>query len=1115
VKGILNTRVYIAVGLASLAATLLLASAALGLFPDRDGAIREGRISVGEALAAGSIAVITQGDRAALYDFLQFAMERNPEIKSAAVRSTDESLLASVGDHDSQWVEMARESVSNTQLRVPIMDSSQRWGQLELRYSPIRPTGLTGLWSNPLLKIIAFVVLAGMVIFYLYLGRVLQHLDPSRAVPGRVRAALDTLTEGLLVIDRKRNIVLANEAFASFVGRTPESLVGTQASNLSWLADDGAALPDAEVPWDRALATGKLQSNEMVRLADAFGKTHTFIVNCAPVLGAGGKAGGALVSLDDVTQLEENKIELGKAKEKAEAANRAKSDFLANMSHDIRTPMNAILGFTDLLRRGYGKNQTDAGKYLETIYSSGKHLLDLINDILDLSKVEAGALEVEKIACAPHLLIREVVTVLGVKAREKSITLEFNAEGQVPASIHSDPTYLRRIITNLAGNAIKFTERGGVKLTLRLVESQGRPQIAIDVTDSGIGIPPERLENMFDPFSQADSSVTRRFGGTGLGLTISRRLARAMGGDIVATSQVGSGSRFTVTVDTGPLAGIRMLTPAEAIEESISGETGEETVWRFPPARVLVVDDAPENRELLMLMLADSGLEIEEAENGQVAVDKAREQPFDLILMDMQMPVMDGFTATRTIREDGLEIPIIALTANAMKDAEREVLAAGCSGMQTKPINIDELMQMLARLLGGQRIEGQAAATAHTEAVAPPPVAPQPAAVEPVAPPPAAAQPVSAQPVDVQPDAGPIRSRLADDARLRPAVRKFATRLDERLPLLRRAYRAGNLKELSALAHWLRGAAGTVGYDAFHEPALALEQAADASEAATCAKKLQELEEMAVRIVVPSEDLMVAAAPAEHVTEPQPPVEPAPDSGQPVVSRLAQNKRLLPAVRRFAGRLAEQVAAIDEAVRNRDFTEVASLAHWLKGAAGTVGYDDFTEPAFALEQAAGASDAASCARQLQQIEGMAVRIVVPSEDVTVAASLPEPVVAKHEPAPRPAAAFGQPVVSRLAQNKRLLPAVRRFAGRLEEQVAAIHQAVCNRDFAEVASLAHWLKGAAGTVGYDDFTEPAAELEQFAKAQVEASIQSKLSEIQELANRLVVPDETDEPKVLRA
>ncbi len=955
---LLNTRVYIAVGLASLVATLLLAAAALGLFPDREAAIRDGRVSLGEALAAGSIAIIAQGDRAALHSFLRFAMQRNPEIESAAVRSIDENLLASVGVHDSQWVKMAGESVSHTQLQVPIMDGSQRWGQLELRYRPIRPAGLAGLWSNPLLQLTVFIGLAGIVAFYLYLGRVLKHLDPSRAVPARVRAALDTLTEGLLVIDRKRNIVLANEAFASFVGRTPESMVGSKASSLPWLDENGVSLTEGAVPWDRALTTGKLQNNAMVRLADAFGKTHTFIVNCAPVLGARGKAGGVLVSLDDVTQLEENKIELGKAKEKAEAASRAKSEFLANMSHDIRTPMNAILGFTELLRRGYGKKETDARKYLETIHSSGKHLLDLINDILDLSKVEAGALEVEQIACAPHLLIHEVVTVLGVKARQKDITLEFNAQGKVPATIHSDPTYLRRIVTNLAGNAIKFTETGGVKLTLRLIEANGRPQIAIDVADTGIGIAPDRLESMFDPFSQADSSVTRRFGGTGLGLTISRRLARAMGGNIVATSEPGCGSTFTVTVDTGSLAGIRMLSPEEVIAESISGESAEQTRWRFPPARVLVVDDGPENRELLKLILGDSGLQVEEAGNGQEALDKARQQRFDLILMDMQMPVMDGFTATRTLRAEGTNIPIIALTANAMKDSEREVLDAGCSGIQTKPINIDGLMQALAQLLDGKRIEDGSRLQASAGAVA--------------------AQPSTLQPVAEHADAGPIRSRLAGVARLRPAVRKFADRLNEQLPLFERARHASDFKELAALAHWLRGAAGTVGYDAFAAPATMLEQQARAGDAAGCASALGRIQEMALRLVVPSEDYVASAAPAVETTQSSP-SETSPGDDRPVVSRLAQNRRLVPAVRRFAGRLEEQLGAFNEAARDRDFAQLAELAHWLKGAAGTVGYDDFTRPAEELEQLAKTEAVSEIQVKLSEIQSLANRLAVPDE----------------------------------------------------------------------------------------------------------------------------------------
>ena len=414
---------------------------------------------------------------------------------------------------------------------MPILTKSERWGQLELAFTPTGVPHLFGM-EMPWLYLVLFMFGSCLGAFYIYLGRMLRHLDVSHAVPARVRSALDTLAEGLLVIDKKQNIVLANQAFATLTGATPETLAARQVSELGWLGPDGTPLPKEKSPWAAALREGAVQRNSMLHFTDHAGKLRTFSANCSPVMGPDGKAGGVLISLDDITELESNKAELAKARDEAEAANRAKSDFLANMSHEIRTPMNAILGFTEVLKRGWGKNEREARKHLDTIHSSGKHLIELINDILDLSKVEAGRMEVERIDCEPHKVIREVVKVFNARAREKGVTLAFEVPAPIPERIQSDPGRLRQIVTNLVGNALKFTERGGVRVVARMAGTRSAPQLAIDVVDTGVGIPEDKIGKLFQAFVQADTSVTRKFGGTGLGLVLSRNFARALGGDI-------------------------------------------------------------------------------------------------------------------------------------------------------------------------------------------------------------------------------------------------------------------------------------------------------------------------------------------------------------------------------------------------------------------------------------------------------------------------------------------------------------------------------------------------------------------------------------------------------
>jgi PAS domain S-box-containing protein len=819
-----GTRTYITLGLVSLVSTALLAASFLGLVPDRVGAVREGRVALAESMAAATTAVLAGGDARRLDDMLRYLQKRNPDLRSVGLRSREGRLVVAAGDHAREWLPMEHALARDAQIQVNLLAGGQPWGQLELRFDPLTRPGLAGIVQTPLLLLLAFCAVLCFLGFQVYLSRVLRHLDPAKAIPGRVRSALDSLAGGLVVIDQKQQVVLANEALVKLLGRTNEQLVGTPVSAIAWLDDQGEPLAPLAAPWAEALRSGNIQRGERLRLHAADGRERTFIANCSPVLGAGTRPGGVLISLEDITLLEESRVELREAKEEAEAANRAKSEFLANMSHEIRTPMNAILGFTELLRRGFGKSERESSRYLDTIHQSGKHLLGLINDILDLSKVEAGQLTVEKIACAPHEVIQGALAELGLKAQEKGIRLSLRLHTPVPERVQSDPARIRQVVLNLLSNAVKFTEQGGVEVVLAC----NGGAYTVEVSDTGIGMEPSKVEGMFDPFTQADASITRRFGGTGLGLAISRKLARALGGDLVGTSQPGVGTTMIFTFATGPLEGVRLLDAARlAAPTAAAAASARKTRWRIPSARVLVVDDGPENRELLTLVLTEQGLWVEEAANGREALDKLAAGSFDLVLMDMQMPVMDGFEATRRLRQAGSRVPVVALTAHAMKGYEEEVKQAGCTAYLTKPVDIDALLQQLAVLLGGRAEE------------APPS---QPASIF---------SDLPEEAVEVADAPGPIRSRFAGNPKLVPIVRKFAGRLQEQLEVTRAALEARDLAEVERLAHWLAGAAGTVGYDAFTAPARELEKAAKGMDAAAAELVLQRLVHMAAQLEVP------------------------------------------------------------------------------------------------------------------------------------------------------------------------------------------------------------------------------------------------------------------------
>jgi two-component system, sensor histidine kinase len=388
-------------------------------------------------------------------------------------------------------------------------------------------------------------------------------------------------------------------------------------------------------------------------------------------------------------------IENAKLYSRANDASRAKSAFLANMSHEIRTPLGAILGYAELTLEG--STRKIQKNHLQTIIRNGNQLLHIVDEILDLSKVESEKIGIEKLNFSLPRLVEEVVGLLSLKAKDKGIQLKMNLSDNLPNRVLSDPTRLRQILINIIGNAIKFTEVGSVTVDIRskpIRVGSKRYNLVVDVIDTGIGIAPSQQSILFKPFVQADGSMTRKFGGTGLGLHLSRKLARLLGGDVVLKdSGSEKGSHFVVSVEVelaGPV-GNDLLSAEQPVLDD------KQQSIPIANAKILVVDDSIDNRTLVTHFLKKMGLKFETANNGSEGVAKALDEKFDLVLMDLQMPEMDGFQAMQALRKQDYQKPIVALTAHAMKGDRERCLQAGFDDYLCKPLSKDSLIKSLAQ----------------------------------------------------------------------------------------------------------------------------------------------------------------------------------------------------------------------------------------------------------------------------------------------------------------------------------------------------------------------------------------------------------------------------------
>lgn len=383
----------------------------------------------------------------------------------------------------------------------------------------------------------------------------------------------------------------------------------------------------------------------------------------------------------------------------AEAANHAKSRFLANISHEIRTPLGAVLGYAELLKIE-DQSEVERRSNIDAITRNGKLLLALIDDVLDLAKIEAERVEVERTAVALEEVLSDLQSVHGHKAADKGIALTITANGSLPRTIFTDPLRLKQILNNLVGNALKFTDRGKVEVGVAYDSSSASSLLRFTVRDTGRGLTPKEAGRLFQPFMQADASTTRKYGGTGLGLVIAKQLARLLGGDVILTaSTTGAGSTFTLTIDAGPDAANSLVDGHELFKSTrtpaLRSVVG--ALPRIDGTRVLLADDARDNRHLISRILKVAGAIVETAEDGNEAIERALQGDFDIVLMDIQMPGTDGYAATTALRAQGYKVPIIALTAHAMRDELDRCIAAGCDEYLSKPVDYQQLLETILR----------------------------------------------------------------------------------------------------------------------------------------------------------------------------------------------------------------------------------------------------------------------------------------------------------------------------------------------------------------------------------------------------------------------------------
>ncbi len=524
-----------------------------------------------------------------------------------------------------------------------------------------------------------------------------------------LQSVLDSIGEAVVVFRSGGAVMLQNPAALRLFPDGSEGAHFDDWTRTVGLIDTETGLPLSLEETPIAVSTQSALNGKLMEIKHSPRTEPVYVtVTGQSMVDEAGNHQGAVLSFHDVTDRVRSEMELRRANTVAEAASRSKSEFLANISHEIRTPMTAILGYADLLLINTLTPQQRQGN-LQVIRRNGRILMKLIDDILDISKIEAGKLDIEKRDTSLQDTVSEIYSLLSWRAREKNIRFTVNFEGSLPKTVYTAPERLRQVLINVVGNAIKFTEVGEVNLTIRLSRVKGAHVLEFLVKDTGVGFPPEAAEKLFAPFVQVDTTATRRFGGSGLGLALSKRLANALGGDLqVEYSAPGKGSIFIASIDPGLKEGFSVVEQM-ALKDTLAQPSEDEVLpsQGLEGFRILVVEDSPENRELFVVYLEAAGAKVTAAKDGREGTEKALSQAFDLVLMDVQMPRMDGYQAVSVLRKRNYPAPVIALTAHAMEEEKERCRKAGFDDFLTKPIDPGVLVRAVKRAILVSRAQYQ------------------------------------------------------------------------------------------------------------------------------------------------------------------------------------------------------------------------------------------------------------------------------------------------------------------------------------------------------------------------------------------------------------------------